>query len=396
VGPASGGSNELNPDDRVLITGGTGFLGGRLVEVLTRRGMRLRIATSDFRHCSRAARFPVELVKADLRDPDALGKAAAGCDLIFHFAYRFGGSAAEQRRVNVEGTKALAEALLKHGGRRFVHISSVSAYGQPRDGDLTETSPYQQTSDTYSNTKHAIDQALLELHRTRGLSVAILQPTIVYGPYAPAWTMRPLEQVRTGRMALPADGLGLCNAVYVDDVIAAAILAADRSEAADQTFLISGSAPTTWRDFYGAYENMVGKRVLEYLDAKQLREEARRQWLSRSPFGKIRRELARRPAVREYLGGQPPFSWLDAATRRLPASAQATVQQQLQNLWQLPPPGTLPLFLPDAGEAALFGAKLNVRIDNARALLGYEPHFDLKHGMALTRDWAEWANLLSD
>src|SRR5262249_54773375 len=161
---------------------------------------------------------------------------------------------------------------------------------------------------------------------------------IVYGPYAPAWTMRPLEQVRTGRMALPADGLGFCNAVYVDDVIAAAILAAERSEAVGQTFLISGSAPTTWRDFYGAYQNMVGKRVLEYLENKKLRGEARRQWLSRSPFGKIRRELARRPAVRDYLGGQPPFSWLDAASRRLPASVQAAVQQQLQNLWQLPPP----------------------------------------------------------
>jgi nucleoside-diphosphate-sugar epimerase len=386
----------LNPNDRVLITGGSGFLGGRLVEVLARRGMRLRIATSDFRHCARAARFPVELVKADLRDTDALSRAAAGCDVIFHFAYRFGGAPAEHQRANVEGAKALAEALLKHGGRRLVHISSVSAYGRPRDGDLTETSPYQQTSDTYSNTKRAIDQALLELHGTRGLPVAILQPTIVYGPYAPAWTTRLLEQVRTARVALPADGLGLCNAVYVDDVIAAAILAADRGEALGQTFLISGSAPTTWRDFYGAYENMVGKHSLVYLNEKQVRGEVRRQWLSRSPFGKIRRELARRPAVRDYLSGQPPFSWLGAASRRLPASAQAVLQQQLQNLWQLPSPGTLPLFLPDAGENALFAARLNVRIDKARALLGYDPRFELKHGMALTRDWAEWANLLSD
>ena len=396
MGESGAGSNKLNPNDRVLITGGTGFLGGRLVEVLARRGIRPRVATSDFRHCARAARFSVELVKADLRDADALSRAAAGCDLIFHFAYRFGGSPTEQQRANVEGTKALAEALLQHGGRRLVHISSVSAYGQPRDGDLTETSPYQQTSDAYSNTKHAIDQTLLELHATRALPVVILQPTIVYGPNAPAWTMRLLEQVRTGRVALPADGLGFCNAVYVDDVIAAVLLAADRSEAVGQALLISGSAPTTWRDFYGAYETMVDKHVLEYFDEKQLRGEARRQWLSRSPLGKIHRELARRPAVRDYLGGQPPFSWINAAARRLPASAQAAVQQQLQNLWQLPSPGTLPLFLPDSGEAALFGAKVNVRIDKARALLGYDPRFDLKHGMALTRDWAEWANLLSD
>jgi nucleoside-diphosphate-sugar epimerase len=298
--------------------------------------------------------------------------------------------------VNVEGTRALAEALLKQGGRRFVHISSVSAYGQPRDGDLTETSPPQPTGDTYSNTKLAIDQALLELHRTRGLPVSILQPTVVYGPYAPAWTIRMLEQVRTGRVALPADGLGLCNAVYVDDVIAASLLAADHVAAVGQTFLISGTEPTTWREFYGAYEAMVDKQVVLYLDAKQLLAEARQQRSSRSPFGKVRRELARRPAIREYLLGLPPLNWLDAASRQLPASAQTALQRRFQDLWHLPAPDNLPLFLPDAGESALFGAKLNVRIDKAQAMIGYEPRFDLKRGMELTHAWAQWANLLSD
>src|SRR5436190_887172 len=84
------------------------------------------------------------------------------------------------------------------GGRLFVQISSVSAYGAPRDGDLIESSSPQPTTDAYSNTKLAIEQLLHELHRTRGLPVTILQPTIVYGPYAPAWTIRLLEQVGSG------------------------------------------------------------------------------------------------------------------------------------------------------------------------------------------------------
>jgi nucleoside-diphosphate-sugar epimerase len=382
----------MDSDDRVLITGGSGFLGGRLVETLARRGVRIRVATSDFRHCSRVARFPVELIKADLLDHAALARAVAGCNVVFHFAYRFGG---DQQRSNVEGTRALAEAFLQHGGRRFVHISSVSAYGAPRNGDLVESSPPQPTTDAYSNTKLAIDTVLQELHRTRRLPVTILQPTIVYGPYAPAWTTRLLEQVATSRIVLPADGNGLCNAVYVDDVVAAALLAVERDAAVGEAFLISGSSPITWREFYGAYGEMFGKDPIVYLNDEQARIERRRQRRNGSLYGKLRRELGRRPAVREYLAGLPPLRWVVAGAARLPAPMQAVIQRRSEEFWKISPGGNLPLFLPDSGENALFAAKLHVCIDKAREKLGYEPAFDLARGMALTKAWAQWANLVS-
>ena len=65
----------MKDSDRILVTGATGFIGARLVETLARRGHRIRITTSDFRNCVRVARFPVELVKADLLDPASMARA---------------------------------------------------------------------------------------------------------------------------------------------------------------------------------------------------------------------------------------------------------------------------------------------------------------------------------
>jgi nucleoside-diphosphate-sugar epimerase len=344
---------------RILVTGGTGFIGGRLVEVLAGRGAHIRVTTSEVRNRSRLAGLPVELVQANLLDHAALADAVIGCDVVFHFAYEFGGSAQDQQKANVEGTRALAEAFLKNGGRRFVHISSVSAYGAPDDGDLSEDTPPKPTENAYSNTKLKIDRLLRDLHQTRGMPVAIVQPTIVYGPFGSTWTTRLLEQVRSCRIVLPSNGTGLCNAVYVDDVVAASMLTAEADAAVGEAFLISGSSPTTWREFYSAYERMLGKQAILALDDQQLCDEEEFERRSNSIYGRFRRKLAR-------------------------------------SLWkEVPPKFGLPLYLPDPGTRALYAAQTIVRIDKARNKLGYRPAFDLDHGMALTREWAQRANLLS-
>lgn len=323
---------------------------------------------SDPRNCARIADLPVEIVKADLNDPDALSRAVDGCNVVFHVAYRFGGDI-ERQAINLEGTRVLAEAFCRNGGRRFVHVSSMCAYGDPRDEVLTEDTPLRPSADPYSDTKRQIDLLLLDMHRSCGLPVAIVQPTIVYGPHGTFWTADLLKQIHSMRIALPKAGSGFCNAVYVDDVVSALMLAADRDAALGQMFLISGSAPVTWREFYGAYEQMAHKTALIELSDDELRAEDLRRQRSRSLVRRIPRAVAKR--------------LLPDATRTILRGLSTRTSETRQ-----------PLYLPDGLPAALFAAKTDIRIEKARKLLGYEPAFSLNDGMAPTAEWARSVNLL--
>jgi nucleoside-diphosphate-sugar epimerase len=364
----------MDGNDLILVTGASGFIGGRLVELLAERGLRVRAAVSNTSNLARLSQLAVEPVRADLADHASLSQAVAACSVVFHAAYRFG-SDAKQQKINLTGTRTLAEGFLKQGGRHFVHVSSMSAYGDPCDGDLTEQSPQRPTQEPYSATKQNIERLLLDLYRTRGLPVTILQPAIVYGPHGNIWTTPLLGQVRSMRIVLPKGGRGLCNAVYVDDVACALMLAADCEAAIGESFLIAGASPVTWRDFYAAYEKMLGKTAVVDLNEAQL-------------------QLAESHSRRS-----PPLKWLRAGARRLLPGRVKTALKRGAGMLQKPraeaPDSEPPLFLPSGLLRAVYASQAHIRIDKARKILRYEPVVDLDEGMERTAAWAREANLLT-
>ena len=126
----------------VLVTGATGFIGGRLVErLILEEGARVRVLLRDFAHAPRVARFPVEMIGGSVTDLDAVDRAAAGCDVIVHCAFGNSGTPEEKRAATIAGTEAVAEAARRAGVKRLVHLSTISVYGLPGDGDLDETAP---------------------------------------------------------------------------------------------------------------------------------------------------------------------------------------------------------------------------------------------------------------
>ena len=369
-------------DKVVLVTGATGSIGGRLVEKLViEHQARVRVFVHNLSNLSRVSRLPVSIYQGNMTDFAAVDKAVQGCDVVFHCAYAFGTSPAEQEQVAVEGSRNVAQAVLRHKVRSLVYVSSISVYEPMEDGDLDETAPTKPSGWTYPDTKKKAERVMLELHSRHGLPVVVVQPTIVYGPFVKGWTRGPVNQLKSGTVILPDEGAGLCNAVHIDDVADSLILAATNPNAIGETFLISGLEPVTWQEFYRAYENMLGVTATRYMSALEIQARYNKlnNRLRRAITGTLKRLITRAPSpvisAGYRLKERSPF--VARILRRYGVSGDSGGPRE---------------FIPDPQRLALFRSKARVRIDKAREVLGYEPRFDLKSGMERTKLYVQWVN----
>lgn len=366
------------PGTKVVITGATGFIGGRLAERLLEQGAEVRCLVRSIGTAVRLARLPVDIRKVDLADGDAVTEALEGVDLVFHCAYD-PRSAAQ----NLTGTRNLIAACLARKAKRFVYTSTFSVYEPFPDGPLSEETRDGDKSWVYTRTKLELEQAVLNAVRTQGLLGTIVQPTIVYGPFSRPWTIAPAEMLLYGTVILPDRGEGLCNAVHVDDVVDAMILASQRPEAVGERFIISGPEPVTWGCFFESFASALRVAGPVYRPAADIARENSGllhdiKLVARNPK-KIVQIAVRAPAVR---------SLLQAGLDALPKPAYDLVSRLYFGDGSRP---TGVVHLPDPQLLRLYAAKASVDSGKARRLVGYAPRYDFGRGMAATALFLEWA-----
>jgi nucleoside-diphosphate-sugar epimerase len=394
---------------RVLVTGGTGFIGGRLIERLaTECQVSIRVLMQNLSRACRVARFPVEIVRGDITDGPAVARASAGCDVVFHCAYGNAGSAERQRDVNVRGTKNILDAAASSRVERFIHLSTILVYGETADGEMDERAPRRYLGLVYPDSKLDAEKLALGYAESKKLALTVLQPAEVYGPYASVWTQNLLNALKSTRQILIDDGAGFCSPVYVDDLVSAMMLAAVKPQAIGETFLIAAGCPVTWKEFYGRFESMLGRKATVSMTAAQAEAYYQQSIRKERPSSIFREGLSMildEPLVRQRLLRTREAVLLRRAARRmLSAAARQALRTALDgNIDRKMTAPSIrcgeeekPVEPLDPLSIRMGRAKTIFRIDKARQLLGYEPQFSLEAGMALTMRWAQWSNLLGD
>ncbi len=248
----------------VLVTGGTGFVGRRLVMALRERGARIRGLVRP------ASTIPtdwkgVETVPGDLSDAPSLARACVGMETVFHAAGFVHADAAETPEcaarhwaVNAEGTCDLLDAATAAGVKRFVFVSSVRAVGEPGPRCVDELWDAPPTT-PYGRAKRAAEERALAAGRETGMHVIILRPALVYGPGMKGNLTRLIEAVRRGWFpSLPETG-NRRSMIHVDDLVQALLLAAAHPAAAGQTYFVTDGRPLSGRELYVILRRALGR-----------------------------------------------------------------------------------------------------------------------------------------
>lgn len=243
------------PRRKVLVTGATGFIGGRLVRALVAEGFAVRALVRDR---SRAALEDVELFEADLLRPESLSGAGAGIDVVVHCASLLGKWGTDTRQihdVNVGGTVHLLEAARRESVPRFLYLSAGGVTGPVVEREVDENYVCRPAT-PYEKTKLEAERKVLATARQPGFSATVLRPTFTYGPGDPH-KVGLFRAIKKGRYAFIGGGQSVNHPVYVDDLVRGILLAIDKGRDGE-VYIIGGERPVSKREMAYAIADALG------------------------------------------------------------------------------------------------------------------------------------------
>jgi nucleoside-diphosphate-sugar epimerase len=234
-----------------FVTGGSGFIGGRLIERLRAQGHTVRALARSPSAAERVRARGAEPVEGDLANPASMRAGAEGCELAFHAAAMLGdwGTLEEFERGNVEGTRNVLRACAEARVRRLVHVSTeaVLLAGEPLV-NVDESAPVRPDSPAlYSSTKARAEQAVVAANSDR-LETVVVRPRFVWGVGDTTLLPVMVEMVRGGRFAWIGGGRHRTSTTHVDNTVEGLVLGAERGRAGNVYFVTDGE-PVVFREF---------------------------------------------------------------------------------------------------------------------------------------------------
>jgi uncharacterized protein YbjT (DUF2867 family) len=229
---------------KILITGGTGFIGPKVVRALRTHGHEVRALVRRPERATELAGWGAELVTGDVTDPASVRAAVDGCTHVVHLVAILKGSPSDFHRVMTLGTKNVIAASKVAGVERFVLMSALGTSETTKD-----TVPY-------FASKWAMEQ---ETARS-GLEYTIFRPSFVFGRDGGALPLF-IKQVKYSPVVtVIGSGLQRIQPIWVEDVAEHFSRAVDHPHAANRTFEIGGPDVVSWNELYLKIAKVLGKR----------------------------------------------------------------------------------------------------------------------------------------
>ncbi|KJJ85872.1 NAD-dependent epimerase/dehydratase [Candidatus Omnitrophus magneticus] len=236
---------------KVLITGATGFIGGKFTKRIYSKGYDISITIRQNSNLKELERLPIKKIECDITDKLLLDEffAQEKFDYVVHCAAIVKTkNAALMKMVNIEGTRNIADVSLKYKIKRFIYLSSIATIAG-NTGELKENMPYKATN-LYGETKIEAEKIVLD-YRKKGLSCAILRPCMIYGEGEPHALDKIFTLIKRGFIFVPGmknphDKLQLG---YVENVVDAMEIAMIKESALAGTFITADKEVITIRKF---------------------------------------------------------------------------------------------------------------------------------------------------
>jgi nucleoside-diphosphate-sugar epimerase len=317
-----------------FVTGGSGFIGGRLITRLVADGWTVRALARSDGSAAAVEVLGAEAVRGDLDDRDSMTAGAESCEVTFHLAAHLGdwGPWEEFERGNVGGTRNALAASEAAGVRRFVHCGTEAALmaGQPLV-NVDESAPLRPDSKApYPATKARAEQLVRNANR-EGFETVVIRPRFVWGEGDTTLVPVMEEMIEQGRFAWIGGGGNLTSITHVENVVEGLVLGAERGLPGEAYFVTDGE-PVVLREF-----------VTEMLATK---------------------------------GVVPP-------DRAIPGFLAAPIATISEAAWKLLPlPGAPPI---SHFTAWVMTQECSIDISKARRELGYEPVVSREQGLAEMR-----------
>jgi len=244
---------------RVLVTGGTGFTGGHLARALKARGRDVVALVRDETRAGSLKGDGIILATGDIRDADAVERAAQRVEVIYHVAaiYRQAGLREDEyRAVNARAVGTVIEAASRAGVNRVVHCSTVGVHGDIERPPANEDAPLK-PGDIYQVTKLEGERVAREAGARAGVEVVIARPTGIYGP-GDRRLLKLFRGVARRRFLVLGSGEIFYHLTYIDDLVEGFRLCGEVPAAAGRTYILAGGEVTTLNDLIRIVAEVAG------------------------------------------------------------------------------------------------------------------------------------------